>query len=93
MGATYKPNVNLNNLKSTREMFMPSSQSTYKEEDFMTIQITGNAKELAALIKELQGQENANNNTQDVEQFFEELILCQEKVQIKNDFFPSCQHT
>lgn len=56
MGATYKPNVNLNNRKSTREMFMPSSQSTYKEEDFMTIQITGNAKELAALIKELQGQ-------------------------------------
>ena len=54
MGATYKPNVNLNNRKSTREMFMPSSQSTYKEEDFMTIQITGNAKELAALIKELQ---------------------------------------
>lgn len=52
---------------------MPSSQSTYKEEGFMTIQITGNAKELAALIKELQGQENANNNTQDVEQFFEEL--------------------
>lgn len=73
MGATYKPNVNLNNRKSTREMFMPSSQSTYKEEDFITIQITGNAKELAALIKELQGQENANNNTQDVEQFFEEL--------------------
>lgn len=60
MGATYKPNVNLNNRKSTREMFM-------------TIQITGNAKEIAALIKELQGQENANNNTQDVEQFFEEL--------------------
>lgn len=60
MGATYKPNVNLNNRKSTREMFMP-------------IQITGNAKEIAALIKELQGQENANNNTQDVEQFFEEL--------------------
>jgi hypothetical protein len=54
-------------------MFMPSSQSTYKEEGFMTIQITGNAKEIAALIKELQGQENANNNTQDVEQFFEEL--------------------
>ena len=25
MGATYKPNVNLNNRKSTREMFMPSS--------------------------------------------------------------------
>lgn len=23
----------------------------------------------------------------------EQLILCQEKVQIKNDFFPSCQHT
>ena len=23
----------------------------------------------------------------------EALILCQEKVQIKNDFFPSCQHT
>ena len=58
MGATYKPNVNLNNRKSTREMFMPSSQSTYKEEGFMTIQITGNAKEIAALIKELQGQEN-----------------------------------
>ena len=58
MGATYKPNVNLNNRKSTREMFMPSSQSTYKEEGFMTIQITGNAKEIAALIKELQGQGN-----------------------------------
>lgn len=40
---------------------------------FMTIQITANAKEIAALIKELQGQENANNNTQGVEQFFEEL--------------------
>lgn len=23
----------------------------------------------------------------------ENMILCQEKVQIKNDFFPSCQHT
>lgn len=23
----------------------------------------------------------------------EYVILCQEKVQIKNDFFPSCQHT
>ena len=23
----------------------------------------------------------------------EDVILCQEKVQIKNDFFPSCQHT
>ena len=23
----------------------------------------------------------------------QKLILCQEKVQIKNDFFPSCQHT
>lgn len=23
----------------------------------------------------------------------EKVILCQEKVQIKNDFFPSCQHT
>ena len=22
-----------------------------------------------------------------------DMILCQEKVQIKNDFFPSCQHT
>ena len=22
-----------------------------------------------------------------------QVILCQEKVQIKNDFFPSCQHT
>lgn len=39
----------------------------------MTIQITANAKEIAALIKELQGQENANSNTQGVEQFFEEL--------------------
>ena len=39
----------------------------------MTVQISGNAKEIMALIKELQGQENANNNTQDVEQFFEEL--------------------
>lgn len=26
-------------------------------------------------------------------QGFKDLILCQEKVQIKNDFFPSCQHT
>ena len=25
--------------------------------------------------------------------YFFTLILCQEKVQIKNDFFPSCQHT
>ena len=25
--------------------------------------------------------------------FCHALILCQEKVQIKNDFFPSCQHT
>ena len=24
---------------------------------------------------------------------YRDLILCQEKVQIKNDFFPSCQHT
>ena len=24
---------------------------------------------------------------------FTAMILCQEKVQIKNDFFPSCQHT
>ena len=24
---------------------------------------------------------------------FAVVILCQEKVQIKNDFFPSCQHT
>lgn len=23
----------------------------------------------------------------------DDVILCQEKVQIKNDFFPSCQHT
>ena len=23
----------------------------------------------------------------------QKMILCQEKVQIKNDFFPSCQHT
>lgn len=25
--------------------------------------------------------------------YFKDVILCQEKVQIKNDFFPSCQHT
>ena len=37
------------------------------------LQITGNAKELVALIKELQGQKNANNNTQDIEQFAKEL--------------------
>ena len=24
---------------------------------------------------------------------YRDMILCQEKVQIKNDFFPSCQHT
>lgn len=24
---------------------------------------------------------------------YRDVILCQEKVQIKNDFFPSCQHT
>lgn len=41
--------------------------------DFMTVQITGNAKEIATLIKELQGQKNANNNTQDIEQFAKEL--------------------
>lgn len=29
----------------------------------------------------------------DVNELLEEVILCQEKVQIKNDFFPSCQHT
>ena len=28
-----------------------------------------------------------------VHQFNKQVILCQEKVQIKNDFFPSCQHT
>lgn len=39
----------------------------------MTVQITGNAKEIVALIKELQGQKNANNNTQDIEQFAKEL--------------------
>ena len=27
------------------------------------------------------------------EEYAEKMILCQEKVQIKNDFFPSCQHT
>ena len=27
------------------------------------------------------------------ELLYKYLILCQEKVQIKNDFFPSCQHT
>ena len=26
-------------------------------------------------------------------EFIPAMILCQEKVQIKNDFFPSCQHT
>jgi hypothetical protein len=41
--------------------------------DFMTVQITGNAKEIATLIKELQEQKNANNNTQDIEQFAKEL--------------------
>lgn len=34
---------------------------------------------------------------QEIQSFIEEVhpyvILCQEKVQIKNDFFPSCQHT
>ena len=29
----------------------------------------------------------------DIYDLVEWLILCQEKVQIKNDFFPSCQHT
>lgn len=28
-----------------------------------------------------------------VSEHCKEVILCQEKVQIKNDFFPSCQHT
>ena len=41
--------------------------------DSMTVQITGNAKEIVALIKELQGQKNVNNNTQDIEQFAKEL--------------------
>lgn len=41
--------------------------------DSMTVQITGNAKEIMALIKELQGQKNVNNNTQDIEQFAKEL--------------------
>lgn len=41
--------------------------------DSMTVQITGNAKEIVALIKELQRQKNANNNTQDIEQFAKEL--------------------
>ena len=43
---------------------------------------------------------NANNTNTLPEQEFNFivsdvriLILCQEKVQIKNDFFPSCQHT
>ena len=39
----------------------------------MTVQITGNAKEIAALIKELQGQKNANNRTHHIEQFAKEL--------------------
>ena len=41
--------------------------------DSMTVQITGNAKEIVALIKGLQGQKNVNNNTQDIEQFAKEL--------------------
>lgn len=41
--------------------------------DFITVQITGNAKEIATLIRELQRQKNANNNTQDIEQFTKEL--------------------
>ena len=41
--------------------------------DSMTVQITGNAKEIVATIKELQGQKNVNNNTQDIEQFAKEL--------------------
>lgn len=41
--------------------------------DSTTVQITGNAKEIVALIKELQGQKNVNNNTQDIEQFAKEL--------------------
>ena len=41
--------------------------------DSMTVQITGNAKEIVALIKELQGQKNVSNNTQDIEQFAKEL--------------------
>ena len=41
--------------------------------DSMTVQITGNAKEIVALIKELQGQKNVNNNTQNIEQFAKEL--------------------
>ena len=28
-----------------------------------------------------------------IKQLLGTVILCQEKVQIKNDFFPSCQHT
>ena len=36
------------------------------------------------LLKEIQADEENRNKG---------LILCQEKVQIKNDFFPSCQHT
>ena len=41
--------------------------------DSMTVQIIGNAKEIVALIKELQRQKSANNNTQDIEQFAKEL--------------------
>lgn len=36
---------------------------------------------------------NIMNLPKTVVKFFSDLILCQEKVQIKNDFFPSCQHT
>ena len=46
----------------------------------------------------LKNPDDANDVTQDVlielyktDKAF--VILCQEKVQIKNDFFPSCQHT
>ena len=45
----------------------------------------------------LEGQKNGLKRFADREEMeivgIYEVILCQEKVQIKNDFFPSCQHT
>ena len=32
-------------------------------------------------------------NAEELQEAIKKVILCQEKVQIKNDFFPSCQHT
>ena len=34
-----------------------------------------------------------DKTARDADIWCQRMILCQEKVQIKNDFFPSCQHT